>query len=57
MRKEHVQYVEEAQRRHETTQNLPLNVACRFLDYNTFMTVRDLTIKKYFGTGLTLPII
>jgi len=54
MRKEHVQYIEEAQRRHETPESTPERC---FLDYNTFMTVRDLTIKKYFGTDLTLPII
>ncbi|KYN35118.1 hypothetical protein ALC56_10547 [Trachymyrmex septentrionalis] len=31
--KTHVSCVKKAHRRHETIQNLPLNVACRFLDF------------------------
>ena len=51
------QYVEEVQRRHEITQNLPLNVACRFLDHGLVRIVRDLTVKKYLGADFTLPMI
>jgi len=55
-----MQYVEEAhvQRRHGTTQELSLNVVCRFLDFmiTDSRIIRNLTVKKYLGAGLMLLI-
>ncbi|KYN50742.1 hypothetical protein ALC56_09143, partial [Trachymyrmex septentrionalis] len=57
--KTHVSRTKKARlhRCHETTQNLPLNVACRFLDFCNYgfaRIVRDLTVN--LGAGLTLSI-
>ena len=53
VKKAHVQYW------YETIQNLSLNVACRFLDFviGLVRIVCDLTVKKYLGADLTLPMI
>ena len=53
--KTHVQCVKKAhvQRRHVTTQNLPLNVAfLRIGNHGLMRIVRNLIVKKYLGAVL-----